>query len=114
MGDGVAERAELQTDEVIELVTAVGSGGEPEPVSGRDLLDRVLECRSWDVMALVHDDLPVVGDEVSCVLAPGQRLQHHDVDRAVSFRAATTDLPRLHPEKRGDLVAPLIGEGLAV
>ena len=35
----------LQGDQVIELVTAVGSGGQAEPAASRDLLDGILEGR---------------------------------------------------------------------
>jgi hypothetical protein len=58
-GDGVPDRAEVQGDQVVELVPAVRSGGQPEPAPRRDLLDRVLERRGRDVVALIGDDQPV-------------------------------------------------------
>jgi hypothetical protein len=49
----VPDRAELEGDEVIELVAAVGGGGQAEPSAGWDLPDRVLERCGWDVVAFV-------------------------------------------------------------
>jgi hypothetical protein len=46
--DGVPDRPDLESDQVIELVAAVGSGGQAKPAPGRDLLDRVLERCSRD------------------------------------------------------------------
>jgi hypothetical protein len=56
VGDGVPDAADLQGDEVVELVAPVGGCGQAEPSAGRDLLDRVLECCRRDVVALVRDD----------------------------------------------------------
>src|SRR5260370_39476208 len=53
VGDGVAGRADLEGDQVVELVAPVGGSGQPEPAPGRDLLDGVLERRSRDVVAFV-------------------------------------------------------------
>lgn len=39
--DGVPDRPDLESDQVIELVAAVGSGGQAKPAPGRDLLDHV-------------------------------------------------------------------------
>jgi len=49
----------LQTDEVVELVTSVGGGGEPKPAAGGDLGDGGREGRGGDVVALVDDDQAV-------------------------------------------------------
>jgi hypothetical protein len=59
----VADRAELQGDEVIALVAAVGGGGQPDPPAGGDLPDRVLERGGGYVVAFVDHDQAVAGDE---------------------------------------------------
>jgi hypothetical protein len=52
----VPDWSQLHGDQVVELVAAVRSGGQPEPAPGRDLLDRVPERGGRDVMAFVGDD----------------------------------------------------------
>ena len=78
--DGVPDRAELQRDEVVELVAAVGGGGQAEPAAGGDLADGVLEGGGRDVVALVDDDQPVAGGQLRDVVGAGQGLQGGDVD----------------------------------
>ena len=93
--DGVADRAELQRDQVVELVAAVWSSGQPEPSARRDLLDGVFERRSWDVVALVHNHQSVAAGELLDVLRAGQGLQHRDVYYAAGLPATATELPGL-------------------
>ena len=57
--DGVPDRSHLQGNLVIELVAAVRGRGQPEPTPCWDLLDRMLERGSRDVMAFVGDDQTV-------------------------------------------------------
>ncbi len=54
-------RTDLEGDQVVEFVAPVGSGGEAEPAPGRDLLDGVLKCCGWEVVALVGDYEAVPG-----------------------------------------------------
>ena len=70
-GDGVPDGADLQGDQVVELVTAVRGGGQAEPATRRDLLHRLLERHGRDVVALVDDDQPVRRGQFGDVLAPG-------------------------------------------
>ena len=81
-GDGVADRAGLHADEVIELVAPVGGGGQPEPPPGGDLPDGVLEGGGRDVVALVGDDQPVLGGQLRDVVAACQGLQGDDARKA--------------------------------
>ena len=114
LGDGVPDRAELQRDQVIELVTAVRGGGQAEPAPGWDLLDGVLERRCRDVVAFVGDDQPVPGGELCDVVAAGQGLQGDDVDDPGDLRPAAAELPGLDAEELADAGAPLVGQCLAV
>lgn len=51
-GDGVPDGHDLQGDQVIGFVTAVGSGDQAEPAASRDLPDRMLErCRRHEPAA---------------------------------------------------------------
>jgi len=67
--DGVAGGAELQADQVVELVASVGGGGQTEPAAGRDLADGVLERRGGYVVAFIDHDQPVPGGEFRKVVA---------------------------------------------
>lgn len=53
LSHGVPDRTELQGDEVVELVPPAGSGGQPDPATGRDLPDRVLERGGRHMVAFV-------------------------------------------------------------
>src|SRR3712207_9432199 len=44
----------LERDQVVELVTAVGGGGQPEPPTGGDLVDGMFERRCRDVVAFIR------------------------------------------------------------
>jgi hypothetical protein len=81
-GDGVADRADLHGDEVVELVAPVGGGGQAEPPPRSYLPDGVLERGGGDVVALVGDDQPVPGGQLRDVVAAGQCLQRDHVDGA--------------------------------
>jgi hypothetical protein len=52
----VADLADLHADQVVELVSPVGGGGQPKPSPGSDLAGRVLERGGRDVVALIGDD----------------------------------------------------------
>ena len=78
--EGVPDRTELESDEVVESVAAVGRGGEPEPVAGGDGADGGLECGRRHVMALVDDDEAVAAERLGEVVASGEGLQGGDVD----------------------------------
>ncbi len=114
LGDGVADRTQLEGDQVIELVAAVRGGGEPEPAAGRDLLDGVLERRSGDVVALVHDDQPIAAGELLDVGLAGQCLQHRDIDHPTGFAATAAELAGRDTQQVADAGPPLVGQGLAV
>jgi hypothetical protein len=108
-GGGEADRAGLPGDQVVELAAPAGSGGQAEPAPGRDLPDRVLERRRRDVMAFIGDDQAVSGGEHGDVLAPGQGLQHRDVDDSADLRPAAAELPGRDPGELADLGPPLVG-----
>lgn len=71
LGDGVPDRAQLEGDQVVELVTAVRGRGQPKPAARRDLFNSVLKRRGGYVVALVHDHQPVALGELLDVGAPG-------------------------------------------
>ena len=93
--EGVADRAELEADQVIEAVAPVRRGGEPEPVARGDGADGGLERGGRDVVALVDDDLAVGAELVGEVGSAGERLQSGDVDDAGELGSAAAELPRL-------------------
>lgn len=105
---------ELEPDQVIEPIAAVGRGGEPDPVAGWDGADGGLECGGRDVMALVDDDLTVAAQRVGEVSSAGEGLQGCDVDDPRECGASTAELSGLVAEELGDLAAPLVGKRLAV
>ena len=101
----------LHGDQVVELVAAVRGGGQPEPAPCRDLLDRVLERGSRDVMAFVGDDQAVPGGQLRDVAAAGQGLQSDDVDGAAQLGPAAAELPGFDAEELGDPGPPLVVVG---
>ena len=111
---GVPDRAQLQRDQIVELVATVRGCGQPEPPPGGDLAHGVLERRGRDVMALVDHDEAVPGGQLRQIIAPRQGLQRHHVNRAAQLRAPATQLARGDAEVLGQPRPPLIGEGLAV
>jgi hypothetical protein len=66
----VPDRAQLQRDQIIELVAPVRSRGQPEPPPGRDLADGVLERHRREVMTLVYHDEAVSGGQGRQIVAP--------------------------------------------
>jgi hypothetical protein len=79
----VADRADLHGDEVVELVAAVGGGGQAKPPACADLPDGVLGRGGRDMVALIGDDQPVPGGQPGDVVAAGQRLRGNNIDRSV-------------------------------
>lgn len=114
LGDGVADRAELQGDEVVELVAPVRRGGQPESAAGRDLPHSMLEGGGGHGVTLVDHHQPVVAGPAGDVVATGEGLQGGDVDDAGGLAAPAAALPGLHAEQFADAGAPLVGEGFAV
>ncbi|OSY34574.1 hypothetical protein BG845_06727 [Pseudonocardia autotrophica] len=111
---GVSDRAELQRDQVVELVAPVRGRGQPEPAPGRDLAHGVVERRGRKVMTFVDHDEAVTGGQRRQVVAPSEGLEGHHIDRAAQLRAAATELARDDAEVLGQPRPPLISEGLAV
>lgn len=79
---GVPDRAQLQGDQIVELIAPVGGRGQPQPPPSRHLPHRVLERSSRNVMALVHYDEAVARGQLRKVVTPRQGLQRHDIDGA--------------------------------
>ncbi len=113
-GHGVPDRADLQRDEVVELVAPVRGGGQAEPAARRDLPDDLLERRGRNMVTFIGDDQPVSGGQRRDIVAAGQGLQSHDVNRPLHLRPPTAKLARLHTQQAGDPGAPLIGQRLTV
>src|SRR6185312_15605544 len=112
--NGVPDLPGLHGDQAVELVAPVWRGGEPEPAARWDLLDRVVECGSRNVVAFVGDDQPVTGGQRGDVVLAGERLQGDDVDNPAELRAAAAKLPGLHAEELTDAAPPLVSQCLAV
>ena len=108
------DRLGLHGDQVVELVAPVRRGGQPEPAARRDLLDRVLERRSRDMVTFVSDNQPITAGQHDDVLLAGQGLQGDDVDDPAELRAAAAKLAGLHAEELTDAAAPLVSQRLAV
>ena len=45
------------------------------------------------MVALVHDDVPIIGNELGDILSTYKGLQHRDIQMAVGLDFATADLP---------------------
>ena len=73
---------ELLGDQLVELVAAIRSGGQPDPAAGTDLAHCVLERRGRYVVTFVDDHQAVSGGKLREVSASGEGLQGHDVDGA--------------------------------
>jgi hypothetical protein len=65
-------------------------------------------------VALIGDDQPVPGGQLSDVVAAGQRLQGDHVDGPAQLRLAAAESPRLDAEELSDPGPPLVGQALAV
>jgi hypothetical protein len=57
------DRAELECDQVVEFVPAVGRGGQSESAARWDLFDGVFERRCGDVVAFIRNHQPVTAGE---------------------------------------------------
>ena len=110
MSDG----AELPGDQFAESVPARRCGGESEPELRADLLDGVVVGGGREVVALVHDDLPVPAREFGDVVASGQGGQHGDVHDSGESAPAAADLSGTDVQELFDAGAPLFGQGFAV
>lgn len=118
--EGVPDGAELESDQVIQAVAAVGRGGEPEPGAGGNGAYYGLEGGRWDVVAPIDDDqavgaelvpelvtelvVEVVVGLVVVVGTSGEGLQGGDVDPAGELGASAAELPGFGAEQRLDLV----------
>ena len=63
------------------------------------------------MVALVHDDVPVICDQFSDILSTYKGLQHRDIQVSVGLEFATTDLPdftRFQVQEQRELRSPLI------
>ena len=114
LGHGVLDRTELQGDEVVELVPPIGGGGQPDPPTGRDLPDRMLERGGWHMVAFVDHHQAVPGGERADIAVAGQTLEGRDVDGPSCLGASAAPLAGLDPEQLVDPHAPLIGQCFAV
>lgn len=92
MFKGVPDRAELESDQVIEPVSALGRCGEAEPVAGRDGAYRGLERRGWDVIALIDNHQAISAEEFREVIAPDERLVGRYIDDAGELGASASEL----------------------
>ena len=97
--EGVSDWAQLEPDEVVESVPAVGGGGEPEPVAGRDCAHRGLEPGGGYVVALVDDDEAVAAEQLGEVVTSREGLQRCHIDGAGELRASATELAGLDAEQ---------------
>jgi hypothetical protein len=120
-GDGPLDReaggAELHLDDGVMAVPPMRCGREADEVARPDLGQDALEGDGGHVVALVHDDVAVAGDEISDPPAPGEALESWRRRVARSARASPADLAdrrRVDPEERGELSTPLVQQRLPV
>src|SRR4051794_6694378 len=99
LDEGVADRAQLEGDEVVELVASVRGRGQTEPAASRDLLYGVLEGGGGHVVALVDNHQAVVAGPVGDVVVPRKGLQSGDVDDTGGLGASAAALTGLHAEE---------------
>ena len=114
MSHGLADWAQLESDEVVKLVTTVWSRRQTEPATSRNLTHGVLERGRWNMVAFVDDDEPIPRRQRGEVVTTRKRLQRGDVDHAPSLGSSTTTLTGLLAEQLIDTGAPLVGKGLTV
>jgi hypothetical protein len=73
-------------------VAALGRCGQADDVPRLHLLQDALELDSWEVMALVDDDLTVLRDEIRDGVLANETLDHRDVDLSCRRSLGTPNL----------------------
>lgn len=74
-------------------VPAAGGRGKAQHVAGAALTRKALEAYGGHVVAFVHDQMPVAGDEVVDSPLSAQTLHDRDVDDALWPSHAAADTP---------------------
>lgn len=75
-------RPALHEDDRLVAVFSGWRRREPDNVPGLDLLHDLFESECRDVMALVHDNLAVLGDEILDFAPPLEALDHCHINDA--------------------------------
>src|SRR6266511_88346 len=112
-----ANGPELHLDDRVVPIAPVGRRGEAEDKTRLDLREDAPERTRRDVVALIHDDVAVSGDDVVDLALPNEALDHRDVDpaRALPLPAPDdTDLLARDPEELRQLRDPLVEKRLPV
>ena len=110
--DAMPDGPALHCDDRVVPVLTGGCRREPGHIARPGLPEHSLEAHRRDVVALVDENVPVIGDEILDLAARAQALQHADVDRAPALVAATselTDRAWRDVEERRQPLPPLIG-----
>ena len=101
----------------LRIIASLRRRGQPNDVSRLCRRQHALERDRWQMMALVHDDLPVAGHEIRNGFLAHQALDHRDVDSAGGVALSVTDLPNLlgvDSQEDGELRAPLVEQRFPV
>jgi len=90
--DTMPDRPALHDHDRVVPVFADGGRCHPGDVAGLDLLHHGLKAEGGNVVALVDQDVTVIGHQISHRSPVLQALQHRDVDPALSFVSASAEL----------------------
>src|ERR1022692_816166 len=88
----IANRPALHQDDRLMAVFSGRRRREANDVPGLDLLHDLFKSECRDVMALVHDDMAILGDEILDFPLPLKALDHGHVNDAGTYGFATADL----------------------
>ena len=107
------DRPALHHDDRVVSVFSNRGGRQAENVPALDPFEHLLEGESGNVMALIHDDMAVFGDQILHSPSTIQALEDRDVDvpcPAVRSPSDPAHRIRRQSQKGGQLLLPLIHE----
>src|SRR5487761_487049 len=115
--DAMPDGPALHHDDWVVAVLSCWPRREPRHEPRPCLPEHSIEAHGRNVVALVDQDVPVIGDQILDLALGTETLQHADVDCALAFvptRTELSDRARRNVEKSGKALPPLIGQLLAV
>lgn len=114
-GEGVADGSALHGDDRVVAVTPAWCCREARDVKGGNLAQQPLDGDGRDVVAFVDDDLPVAAEQRDGVFAPGEGLDHRDIDPAApGLRGRGADLRGIEVEEPRQALDPLLKQRAAM
>jgi hypothetical protein len=107
----------LHVEDRLMTVAALRRRGQADHVSRRDLGENALKRDGWQVVALIDNHLPILGDAIVHGVFSGQALNHGDIDLSGQLALSTAKLIdrfRILAKKYADLRSPLFQQRLSV